>query len=113
MARTLIDQKLGSRSARLGLKPRPKPYYRLLGPDLHFGYRRNAKGPGCWVVRLYEGSGRYKVQKLRGAPDDLLDANGETVLSFAQAQEQARPLPQEAPPGRSPSSRLARPTFNS
>jgi integrase len=74
------------------LKPRAKPYYRLLGPNLHFGYRRNAHGPGCWVLRVYEGGGKYRIKKLTGAPDDLMEANGETILSFAQAQEAARRL---------------------
>ena len=40
MARSVRDSTLDSRTARSRLKARRKPYYRLLGPGLHLGYRK-------------------------------------------------------------------------
>ena len=40
MARSLRDSRLETREARLRLKPRGKPYWRLIEPGLHLGYRR-------------------------------------------------------------------------
>jgi integrase len=63
---------------------------------LHLGYRRIADGPGTWIVRRYEGQGKYVTENLR-APngrlviaDDNSEADELTVLSFAQAQERAK-----------------------
>jgi hypothetical protein len=44
MARTVRDAALGTRSARLRLAPRGKPYWRELEQGLHLGYRRRATG---------------------------------------------------------------------
>ncbi len=90
MARRVRDVTLESRSARAALKVRGKPYYRGIGPGLHIGYRKGKKG-GRWVARLYAGYGNYRVEALADT-DDMLDANGETVLDFWQAQEAARRL---------------------
>jgi integrase len=73
-----------------------KPYYRLIEPGLHLGYRKLASGPGTWIVRHYAGDGRYVVENLRAhddrlvVADDYSDADGEGLLSFAQAQERAK-----------------------
>ncbi len=90
MARRVRDVTLESRAARAALKVRGKPYYRAIGPGLHIGYRKGKKG-GRWVARLYAGDGNYRVEVLADT-DDMLDANGETVLDFWQAQEAARRL---------------------
>jgi integrase len=93
MTRTLIDQKLGSRTAREKLPARAKPYWRSIGDaHTHLGYRKNQTGRSRWVVRIYLGDGRYEVQRLPGAPDDIMDADGSAVLSFNQAVEAARAL---------------------
>lgn len=89
MARTVRDLKLESRTARSGLKARGKPYYKTLDEGLHIGYRKPRSGPGKWVVRYYAGSQTYQVETVASA-DDLSDANGVDVLSFAQAQADAR-----------------------
>jgi hypothetical protein len=87
MARALRDSNLGSREARTRLKVRGRPYWRLIEPGLHLGYRRLAGRPGSWCVRCYVGAQTYKVEALRGVvADDYADADGRTVLSFAQAQ---------------------------
>jgi integrase len=87
MARTVQDVALGTRSARLKLAPRKKPYYRLIDQGRHLGYYRGPRG-GTWLARLNNG-GRYVEAKL-GLADDSSDPNGIDVLSFADAQAKAR-----------------------
>jgi len=95
MARTIRDASLQSREARGRLKPQGKPYYRLIEGGLHLGYRKprgrrgKPAGAGAWVVRRYIGDEKYETHTI-GAADDFSDANGETILSFAQAQQKTR-----------------------
>lgn len=90
MSKTLRDSKLDTREARSRLKVRGRPYWRLIEPGLHLGYRRLASKPGTWCVRRYVGSQTYTVETIKGAlADDYADADGETVLDFAQAQKAA------------------------
>ncbi|HEX9324473.1 MAG TPA: site-specific integrase, partial [Xanthobacteraceae bacterium] len=89
MARTLRDSNLGTRAARLKLKPRGKPYWKGVEQGLHLGYRRLKGKPGTWNVRHYIGSQTYLVELL-GRADDASDADGIAVLSFDQAQRRAR-----------------------
>jgi integrase len=89
MPRTLRDSKLDTREARLRLKVRGKPYWRLIEPGLHVGYRRLAGRPGSWCVRRYVGAQQYAVESLNAVADDNSDANGADVLSFKQAQRRA------------------------
>jgi integrase len=89
MARTLRDANLGSREGRTRLKVQGRPYWRLIEPGLHLGYRRLAGRPGTWCVRRYNGAQSYTVSALKGVADDNSDADGQTVLSFAQAQQAA------------------------
>jgi integrase len=89
MPRTLKDSNLGSREARLRLKVRGKPYWRLIEPGLHVGYRRLAGRPGSWCVRRYAGSQTYVVESIDAVADDYSDANGHDVLDFKQAQRRA------------------------
>jgi integrase len=91
MARRVRDNNLDTRTARGKLKVRGKPYYRSIDPGLHLGYRRLTGGVGKWVVRLYQGEQNYLVETIATA-DDLSDANGADVLTFAQAQTKARLL---------------------
>ena len=95
MARTVRDSKLDSRTAREKLRPRGKPYFRLLGPNLHLGYRKGQHG-GKWVMRRYVGDEKYVVETI-GAADDLADADGAGVSDVrsgpgqgARAREGAR-----------------------
>jgi integrase len=98
MPRQVRDSSLESRAARGRLKVRHKPYFRLIEPGLHLGYRKLASGPGTWIARRYTGGGKYRVENLRAADasdalivaDDYTDADGVNVLSFAQAQTAAR-----------------------
>jgi integrase len=97
MARTVKDAKLDSRNARDKLKPRTRPYYKMLVPGvLHLGYRRRRNGKGAqgrWLVRRYVGLdvkrvGRYREKDI-GLADDFRDADGENILNYAQAQARA------------------------
>jgi integrase len=96
MPRKVRDSNLETRTARLRLKPGRKPYFRLIEPGLHIGYRRLITGPGTWVVRAYSGNGRYTVENLKTADnaavfaDDYSDADGVAVLAFGTAQERAK-----------------------
>jgi integrase len=99
MARALRDAKLDTREARTRLKVRGRPYWRLIEPGLHLGYRRLGGRPGSWCVRRYVGSQSYTVSALKGVADDYADADGASVLNFAQAQQEAqRRKPQAAGP---------------
>jgi hypothetical protein len=90
LARTVRDQNLETRSARSRLKPSPKPYYRTIDPGLHLGYRKGKSG-GRWVVRCYVGDQDYKTETVANA-DDVADADGVSILNFAQAQGLAREM---------------------
>ena len=90
MARTVRDAKLETRTARGQLKPATKPYFRAIDTGLHLGYRKGKTG-GVWVMRRYLGDQGYSVEKI-GTADDTLDADGATILTFAQAQGIARKL---------------------
>jgi integrase len=96
MPRKVRDATLETRSARSRLKTRGKPYFRLIEPGLHLGYRKLPSGPGTWIARRYSGEGAYTVVNLRTPDgqlviaDDFADADGEHVMDFAQAQNAAR-----------------------
>ena len=97
MPRTIPDANLGTRTARAKLRVQHKPHYRLIEPGFHLGYRKLGNDrPGTWVARRYDGNGGYSVDNLRTLDnalviaDDYEDADGVRVLSFAQAQQQAR-----------------------
>jgi integrase len=97
------DANLHSRASRSRLRQQRKPHWCTLRPGaLHLGYSRPRRGrPGIWTVRTYRGSVRtlapgrrggqtpYLTKRLPGVADDYEDANGTTVLSFAQAQDLA------------------------
>ncbi len=90
MARTVRDATLESRTARDNLKISGKPHYKSIDSGLHLGYRKGKRG-GKWVVRGYEGDGKYTVTTI-GLSDDTQDADGVSVLNFSQAQAKAREL---------------------
>ncbi len=97
MSRRVHDAKLETRTARLKLKERGKPYYRSIGPEIHLGYRKGSDARR-WVARTYIGDGAYSV-KVIGDADDLMDADGISILSFDQAQDKARALVMKQPVG--------------
>jgi integrase len=54
---------------------------------LRLGYRKGKAGAGVWVLREFRG-GKY-VRRRLGLADDAVQADGVTVLSFADAQRVA------------------------
>jgi integrase len=89
MARKVKDRELDTRAAREKLKPRGKPYWRLIERGLHLGYRRLKGKAGTWCLRHYLGEQAYGVEAI-GAADDLSDADGMVILDYWQAVEKAR-----------------------
>src|SRR6478735_8575123 len=92
MARKVSFSAFESRSARLNkFTIRRRPYS---GPSLARGilllYRRN-KTNGSWVLKVSDGHGAYWTKAFAIA-DDFEDADGKSVLTFHQAQEQAKKL---------------------
>ena len=89
MPRKVRDKALDSREARSKLPARGKPYWRSIGKGLHIGYRRLRGTAGTWSTRVYGGAGKYAIELL-GTADDLLNADGVSILDFWQAQDKAQ-----------------------
>jgi integrase len=91
MARKVRHSALESRSARLKLPVRRRPYS---GPSLARGislmYRRNNTN-GTWVLKASDGHGAYWTKGF-GLADDFEDADSKNVLTFYQAQDAAKKL---------------------
>src|SRR4029078_7370931 len=91
MARRVSFAALESRSARLRLKIRRRPYS---GPSLARGislmYRRHRTNGSC-VLKASNGHGTYWTKAFALA-DDFEDADAQNVLTFYQAQDQAKKL---------------------
>ena len=102
MPRRVRNYDVETREARRKLKARTLPYWTRLSEGLHLGYRRNVYGSGKWVVRHYIGGVRstYRgkdsvkdyTKRTFAEADDFSDANGQTILTFDQAQTKARAL---------------------
>jgi integrase len=91
MARKVRHSSLETRTARLKLAVRRKPYS---GPSLARGvalmYRRN-KTNGTWVLKASDGHGKYWTKAIAEA-DDHDESNGKAILNFFEAQDQAKKL---------------------
>jgi integrase len=91
MARRPRAARLETRTARLKLKVRKKPYdFTSIAPRIRLGYRR-CKSAGRWVVKVADGHGGNWT-KVVGIADDHEDADGEHIFSWWQAQDKARAL---------------------
>jgi integrase len=90
MARNIRSAQLETRTARLKLEIRKKPYAVRVAPGVRLGYRRNAAA-GTWSVIAADGRSGNWVKRF-GLADDHEEADGEQVLTFWQAQERARKL---------------------
>jgi integrase len=87
MAQTARDGRLEKRSNRLKLKQGIR-HFKVLDSGVALCYRRTSDSFGTWSVRIALADGRYRLEVL-GTADDHSEANGETVLSFGQAQSLA------------------------
>ena len=91
MARRPRASLIETRTSRLKLAVRRKPYsFTVISPGISLGYRRNA-GAGTWVLRAADGKGGNWTKRV-GLADDFEEATGEAVLTFWQAQDRARKL---------------------
>ncbi len=88
MPRTASNPRIVNRTVRAKLPQRRDPYWHLIAEGQHLGYRRGATG-GTWIARIYDPVNGRRFESL-GAADDVIDADGHSVLSFQQAQEAAR-----------------------
>jgi integrase len=90
MSRRVKSKELDTREERGRLKPRGKPYWRVIERGLHLGYRRLGKGrAGTWCARHYLGNQQYEVEAI-GVADDVSDADGVAIFDYWQAQTKAR-----------------------
>jgi integrase len=90
MAQKMRDSQLEKRTSRLKLPLRERKY-KVLDTGVALSYRRTSEDFGTWAVRLALAKGKYTLETL-GTADDYADANGETILSFGQAQAKALKL---------------------
>jgi integrase len=98
---TATTHKLHNLTARRKLAARAKPYFVSIAPKLTLGYlSRPGQAVGSWVARREIGRKETKPgtkqyayptyqQWAVGAADDLVPADGATVLSFQQAMTRA------------------------
>lgn len=91
MARSVRCSSLESRTARLKLAVRRKPYPgSKLARGIHLLYRRN-KTNGTWVLKASNGHGAYWTKAIAEA-DDFDESNNKTILTFFEAQDAAKKL---------------------
>jgi integrase len=90
MARSTRSSALESRSARLKLPKRGKPYWVRIARGLSLGYRR-IETAGPWIVRKASGDGNNWIKNF-ATTDDFEESNGDNVLTFFEAQSIARTI---------------------
>ena len=91
MARTAKSPELLTRTARLRLAPRGRPYFARSGKDgVLIGYRRTESKNGKWCVKTHRGTQRggaiYRLETVAEA-DDYADADGFAILTYYQAMD--------------------------
>ena len=91
MARNPRASRLETRTARLKLKVRQKPYdFTTISPGIVLGYRRN-RAAGTWVVRVADGHGGNWTKRV-GLADDHEPSDNANVFDWWEAVEAARKL---------------------
>ena len=83
MPRAIRNYQFETRTARLKLEPRRRPYWFTPVLGVGLGYRRNERA-GSWNVRVRKGDGSNWTQSFSTA-DDYEEANGTNVLTYEQA----------------------------
>lgn len=86
MARAPREHRLETIDARGKLKASGEPYWRQIVPGTFLGYRKGKRGT-AWIVRQRVGD-NYAEQRI-GTPDDHAKADGDVVLTYAQAVKRA------------------------
>jgi hypothetical protein len=86
-----VRHRFESRTARLKLTIRKKPYSGpALGNGITLLYRRNV-GNGTWIVKAPNGKGGYWTKRIADA-DDYAEAAGSEILTCFAAQDRAKEL---------------------
>ena len=88
MAQSTRAPKLENRANRLKLPIAKKPVFVRVAPGISLGYRRNATS-GTWVVRVASGNGSAWTKRV-GTADDYDESDAIAILTFWQAQTQAK-----------------------
>ncbi|MCL2659319.1 MAG: site-specific integrase [Acidobacteriaceae bacterium] len=83
------DDSFKKPSLRVHLKERKAPHWYYVDKGLSLGYAKGATG-ASWIARLYTPKGKH--WQVLGLADDIQSADGEHVLSFAQAISKASKL---------------------
>ena len=92
MARNPRASRLETRTARLKLKVRQKPYdFTTISPGIALGYRRN-RAAGVWVVRVADGHGGNWTKRV-GLADDHEPSDNANVFDWWEAVEEAQAGP--------------------
>ncbi len=82
---------LESRSNRLKLQPQKQPYWTKLVEGRIIGYYRpQSKSAGSWVAKFRDAETGARKQATLGFADDFTEADGDKILTWAQASEKAR-----------------------
>jgi integrase len=90
MARSIRSNPLETRANRLKLPVAWKPVFVRIGDGLSLGYRRN-RTAGTWVLRIADGKGGSSANAI-GHADDFDAADGQTFMTYFEAQDTARRL---------------------
>ena len=91
MARYICASRLETRTARLKLTVRQKPYdFTAISRGIFIGYRRN-KNAGAWVLKAANGANGYWTKRI-GDADDFEASDGEHILTWFEAIEKGRKL---------------------
>jgi len=80
MTRSARSASFQTRTARLKLAIRKKPYAVRISPSIRLGYRRNQTA-GVWRVIAADGHGSSWMRKFAVA-DDFEESDGRSVLTF-------------------------------
>jgi integrase len=88
MARNTRAPKLETRTSRLRLPVAKKPVFARIAPGISLGYRRNETA-GTWVLRVADGKGGSWTKRI-GLADDFGESNGQSMLTFWEAQQLAK-----------------------
>jgi predicted GIY-YIG superfamily endonuclease len=95
MPRTIYNPLFETRTARLKLEQRKRPYWFRVAPGISLGYRRNEIG-GSWNVRGTNDKGGTWIKSFATA-DDYQDSDGVKVLTYFEATRAAIEIGRQGP----------------
>lgn len=96
MPRAIRNSKIDTRTARLKLNQRSKPYWFGIARGIALGYRRNTRLSGTWSVRCSDGTGGNRSKRFAIA-DDQENSDGKKVLTYFEAVRVAFDIGRLAP----------------